>query len=146
MPLTRYLTGLCDGANLPNLHVGSDGGDPVAGWCLGQVNLGLGHGLPGVLAALIAAWPHLTEADREPVSRSIRTATTFLIHHGRRDDSGVVCWPFATTAVDGPGSGGNHPIAEPESRRQGWCYGTPGVAWQLTEAGRILRDPQVQEY
>jgi hypothetical protein len=124
--------------------VGSDGGDAVASWNLGQVNLGLGHGLPGVLAALTAAWPYLAEADREPVARSIRVATTFLIRYSRRDAYGVLCWPFAVAGHDG--SAGAGPVTERESRRQGWCYGTPGVAWQIAEAGRVLRDPYLVEF
>ena len=119
-PLTRYLTGLCDGADLPKLHVGSNGGDPMAGWNLGRVNMGLGHGLPGVLAALIAAWPHLADAEREPVARSIRVAAAFLIRHSSRDAQGVVCWPFAAVGIDGSDDTG--PITQPESRRQGWCW------------------------
>jgi hypothetical protein len=75
---------------------------------------GMAHGAAGVLAALLAAWPVVTDADRVPVARAIRRLATRLVAHSRRD-----------------------------ARRPAWCHGTPGVAWQLAEAGRILGDTEL---
>ena len=72
---------------------------------------GLAHGAAGVLAALLAAWPLVADPDRVPVARAIRRLATQLVAHDRRD-----------------------------ARPAAWCQGTPGIAWQLAEAGRVLGD------
>lgn len=141
-PLTRYLARLCDAADLPRLRIGSDGGIDMARWTIGRINLGLGHGIPGVLAALVAAWPRLAPADQQAAAAAIRRITAYLVRHARGDSRGVIGWPFATPRARGMrgGQADDEPSAAAELSRQAWCYGTPGVAWQLAEAGRILQD------
>jgi hypothetical protein len=156
-PLVRHLTGLSDADDLARLRIGD--GDPADAWSLGRVNLGLGHGVPGVLAALIAAQRRAGPTVDPEVTASIGRIAAFLVRHGRRGDRGLVCWPFAT---DRPGSGPDavepdtaHPEPDTERgepstwmqwHRQAWCYGTPGIAWQLAEAGALLGDTALRDF
>jgi hypothetical protein len=81
-------------------------------------------------------------------AEAIGRVAAYLVRYSRRDTRGLVCWPFATESlvplVTPPGTDG--PSAAMERRRQAWCYGTPGVAWQLTEAGQVLGDPGLREF
>ena len=89
-------------------------------------NLGLAHGMCGVIAALCGTAAPDEGASRDTVARAAgwlraqaRCGSAFA---GER-------WPAALTD-DGPiGS------------RQGWCYGTPAAAATLTAAGRSTGDP-----
>ena len=168
-PLVRHLTRLCDADGLPRLRMGDRStADP---WNVGRINFGLGHGLPGILAALTAAhraqWErerHLRPAlragtgagaDGPPgpppeTAEAIHRIATYLVRHSRRSERGVVCWPFASAPPQAP-AGPARPVTRAPSaatqwRRQGWCYGTPGVAWQLTEAGLVLGDAGLRDF
>jgi lantibiotic biosynthesis protein len=134
--LTGYLTELCD-AELDRFRLG-DAGPPDLTWNVGLVNLGLAHGATGVLAALIATLPHLGGEHRTPALRAIRRVCDFLVAHVRQDRHGATSWPM-TDGTD---------VSQPptESYLQAWCYGTPGVAWQLAEAGRVLGDRELREF
>lgn len=129
--VARYLAELCDDAELPRLRIGLGAATPRTSWNVGRVNHGLAHGAPGILAALIAAWPLLAESDRDCAATAIRNLTSYLLSAHSRDDRGVLSWSRA--------SGEDRTRAQ---HRQAWCYGTPGVAWQLTEAGRVVGDAE----
>jgi hypothetical protein len=92
--------------------------------------------VPGVLAALITVWPLIRPADRDKVANAIRYLARYLVRTGSTDDRGVLTWPPASV---------RNPDRMPK-RRQAWCYGAPGVAWQLAEAGRVLNDPEMRAY
>jgi hypothetical protein len=181
--LARHLIGLCDVDELPRLRVGNP--RPAGRWHAGRINLGLGHGLPGVLAALIAAHrapshqadgPHLgahpdpeRDSDRPSgpgpdTAEAIGRVAAYLVRHGRRGERGIVCWPFAAAPSEPSAAAPSEPsaaapseplVAAPHAdgpsaamqwRRQAWCYGTPGVAWQLTEAGHVLGDAGLRDF
>ncbi|WP_440073237.1 lanthionine synthetase LanC family protein [Streptosporangium sp. OZ121] len=144
--LTEYLSGLCDADELPRLRLGGDGGVATARWNIGRINLGLGHGVPGVLACLVTALPLLGGAERGEAERAIRHVADLLVRHSRQDSHRVVGWPFATAPLDGPAGGARALPTAAEERRQAWCYGTPGIAWHLAEAGLALRDPALREF
>jgi len=158
-PLVGHLTRLSDANDLARLRIGD--GDPADAWSLGRVNLGLGHGVPGVLAALIAAHRRAGPAADPEVTASIGRIAAFLVRHGRRGEGGMVCWPFATDRPSsGPAPKPTEPDPEPtepdtergepsawmEGHRQAWCYGTPGIAWQLAEAGDVLGDAALRDF
>jgi hypothetical protein len=58
-----------------------------------------------------------------------------LVGQSYVDDRRLVTWTPAAR-------GGAPP--QGASRRQAWCYGTPGTAWTLWEAGRVLADHDLQ--
>lgn len=80
------------------------------------VNLGLSHGIPGLLAGFALAAP-----DRYPEAKL--DAARYVL--GCADTAGgVTYWP-----VERPASGN-----AATSRRHAWCYGTPGVVCALVRA------------
>lgn len=101
----------------------------------GWYNLGVAHGVPGVLA-------FLARAARYDVRRA--TATRLLAAGSR--------WTCAQVRVLGPDEVrlGCHvdpraPHAEP-SFRDAWCYGSPGAAVALLAAARVLGDERAGAY
>jgi len=86
------------------------------------VNLGVSHGVPGVLAALNAALPH----DRELGERYVNLllACSHVVNGERRWD-GV--W---------------RPAERPAARRA-WCYQTAGVAAVLADRARLDGDERL---
>ncbi|WP_026207933.1 lanthionine synthetase LanC family protein [Catelliglobosispora koreensis] len=130
-PAVTYLLALCSG-DLSRLRHGWQEPSPDTAWNAGHYNHGLAHGLPGVLAALLTAYPLGVEKCDE-----LAAAIGLLAHHLDRAATfcsrGVITW-------------GRGDLAESvDGQRQAWCYGTPGVAWQLAEAGRLLEEPALTE-
>jgi hypothetical protein len=105
----------------PGFRIGALAGHPLVGWAQGGVVTGLAHGVAGPVAALSMAVPHLPD-----VAETVHRMASWLADQRYTDARGVVTWP---ARVPGPAG---------EARRQGWCYGTPGVAWALWTAGRTL--------
>ncbi|GAB3157711.1 hypothetical protein GCM10027290_59320 [Micromonospora sonneratiae] len=132
-PGLGYLLTLCAGPDLAGLRHSSRESDPRLRWNIGQLNQGLAHGVPGVLAALVAAHPLVSGAERDELSGAIGRLAGHLCRSAFRDERGVLTWRRGSTEES----------ADP--RRQAWCYGAPGVAWQLAEAGRVLGDPAVAD-
>lgn len=135
-PGARLLAGACDRADLDGLRVQimRVGSEPNH-WNVGRVNTGIGHGVAGVAAALRAACevPGAPDECRHALGRVVRWLTDELY----QDSWGVLTWPHA-------GLDGGEPSTTP-SRRQAWCYGTPGASWALWEAGRVLGDAGTQD-
>ncbi|MFI6318896.1 lanthionine synthetase LanC family protein [Nonomuraea sp. NPDC050556] len=131
-PLVDRLARLCAHPDLNGLRVGQYRGEKLRGWNVGRVNLGLAHGLPGVVTALRAT----AEADglTERLEELLRRLAARLAAEAYVDRRGVITWPFGTTRLDG------HRAPKGDGRRQAWCYGCPGNAWTLWEAARVLGD------
>jgi lantibiotic biosynthesis protein len=89
------------------------GGEPTR-------DLGLAHGMPGMLAALALTLEEPGDL-REPIARAASDLVARAIH---RD--GVVWWPYTKESVEPP--------------RAAWCYGMPGVAAALHAAALLLGD------
>jgi hypothetical protein len=104
-------------------------------WDLGRINTGVAHGVAGVAAALCVACEFLGTSDE--YATALQHLCRWLAGEAYRDAWGVLTWPPA-------GRDGDSPPAT-ASPRQAWCYGTPGVAWTLWEAGRVLGSPAPQE-
>ncbi|MFI6904542.1 lanthionine synthetase LanC family protein [Nonomuraea sp. NPDC050394] len=123
-------------SDLDGLRVRETGpGEEVRGWCPGTVNTGVGHGVAGVAMALRAAC-EVPGAPRGCAPALARVAH-WLVAEMYEDAWGVLTWPPH-------GREGGGPPAHP-SRRQAWCYGTPGVSWALWEAGRVLGDGMLRQ-
>ncbi|MDN5747706.1 MAG: hypothetical protein L0H64_04205 [Pseudonocardia sp.] len=132
-PAARHLVSLCTDNLLSGLRFGDGLGDPRVQWGLGQVNTGLAHGVAGVAAALTAA----LSAGADPEFRqALRRVCDWLVDQAGTDRYGIVTWP--------PAGGSGHRSSDEPSRRQAWCYGTPGISWMLHEAGEVLDAPELR--
>jgi lantibiotic modifying enzyme len=109
----------------------------------GNLNCGLAHGVPGVLAFLSLARqagiavPGLPEAIGQ---------TARWLGESRCDDEWGVNWPTAVPLAgldspDGPVVITGKAAAAPEGpSRAAWCYGSPGIARALWLAGDALNE------
>jgi hypothetical protein len=145
-----YLTTLCARDDLAGLRAGRYRDDKQRQWNQGRINLGLAHGLPGVVAALSAA----ADADGliPVLDQALRRLAGLLLAESFTDSRGVLTWPLAVSGAATVGA----PVAVSwpsatdsvgrltDGRRQAWCYGSPGIAWPLWEAGRVLGEPDIQ--
>jgi hypothetical protein len=94
----------------------------------GRYDLGVAHGVPGVIAVLaqIACVPEMTERARPLLD-------------------GAVSWLLTQRLP--PGRGGAFPnfVDDPVPARSAWCYGDPGIAAALLAASRFAGEPAWQE-
>jgi lantibiotic modifying enzyme len=94
----------------------------------GKYDLGLAHGIPGVIAFLALALLH--GADRQPAEEMLRESVRWLVGlerpEGERGAYGVMVDPRAPRT--------------PLRQRAAWCYGDPGIAMALLLAARALGD------
>jgi hypothetical protein len=104
----------------------------------GNLNCGLAHGVPGILALLSLCWTH---GVRVPGADDvIRRIARWLAAH-RVDDEWGPNWATAV-ALAPDGSELTH---RREPTRSAWCYGSPGVARALWLAGTALDDAATQD-
>lgn len=105
----------------------------------GNFNLGLAHGIPGVLGFLAAA--HLHGAVVDGQKQAIERITEWIQNHRRESEKGFF-WP-TTIAFEDEGKSVNNPHF---TGRDAWCYGTPGVAASLLLAGKALESGPLKSY
>jgi hypothetical protein len=96
----------------------------------GYHNLGVAHGVPGVIG-LLAACVERGVAGDEDVAL-LRDCVAWLLAQRIDAPQGR----FAYYSIDGLAHGGS---------RTAWCYGDPGVAAVLLRAARVLREPAWEE-
>jgi hypothetical protein len=102
-------------------------GHTGAGLAPGAYNLGLAHGVPGVIALLALAC-------------QAGIATT----RARPLLEGALRWLWSVRLESGDASFGYHSAAS-EPARSGWCYGDPGVGAALRLAGMALQSAGLSE-
>ncbi|HVQ97034.1 MAG TPA: lanthionine synthetase LanC family protein [Mycobacteriales bacterium] len=124
-PLAEHLAGLT--GDLDRLRVRRHAGDGQAAQ-LGHLDHGLAHGLAGVVAAMTAAARLFG-----PEPPGLRRAAHRLRAMSYVDSTGVASWPPSSAGADP-----SRPV-----HRQAWCYGAPGVAWALWDAGQLLGDAEL---
>jgi lantibiotic modifying enzyme len=95
----------------------------------GQYNLGVAHGVPGVIALLGHACASLSG-----VARDTRDKAAAMLHD-------AVAWLLAQQLPTVCGSESQFPSSigpdvEPVAARTAWCYGDPGIAVALLAAAR----------
>jgi hypothetical protein len=90
-----------------------------------DLNIGLAHGLPGMVVALGRA--KATEAIEHRLDEALVTAVDHLVNLSSSD-------AFGRNWASWQGGGGGAPLAALESRTA-WCYGAPGVCSALWLAG-----------
>ncbi|MBW3570019.1 MAG: hypothetical protein KY467_02825 [Gemmatimonadetes bacterium] len=97
----------------------------------GKYDLGLAHGVPGVIAFLALALLH--GQDRQPAEEMLRESVRWLMGlerpEGERGAYGVMVDPRAPRT--------------PLRHRAAWCYGDPGIAVALLLASRALADGEL---
>lgn len=87
-------------------------------------DLGLAHGLAGVLAAIALSIDNVDGALRERLAEQSRRLASDAVRYGNR-----IAWPQAALLPAGQ-----------DMTRSAWCYGTPGVAAALYWVSRRLQD------
>lgn len=132
-PAAQHLARLCADPALESLRAGTDIQLPSA-FNHGRINTGMGHGVAGVASALRHAVE--TFEDGDSYRPALRHASDWLVEQAFLADGDFITWP--AVGRDGAKASG------PADRRQAWCYGTPGVAWTLWDAGRVLGDASLQ--
>jgi hypothetical protein len=104
----------------------------------GNLNCGLAHGIPGPLALLALA--HEAGIVVDGLSEAVESLATWIVSN-RLDDEWGANWPTAIAIVRDP-DGTRHPAAPASSpfgpSHAAWCYGSPGIARTLWQAGRAL--------
>ena len=69
----------------------------------------------------------MNPADARGYLKAIGHLADYLVCLQLRDERGTIAWGYADL-----------PVERAARPRHAWCYGTPGIAWQLVLAGRIL--------
>lgn len=95
----------------------------------GMHNLGLAHGVPGVIAFL----GHALASTDQSVAEVLEDTTRWLDGQRLSDAS-----PSAFGWWSGPG-------ADPNPSRCAWCYGDPGVAVALLIAAKALANTELEQ-
>lgn len=104
----------------------------------GDLNLGLAHGVPGVLSALVSV------GETQALTTEIEDALTFATGWALRwiqTDGNTQYWPARIPAE----FESDPATAPPLFTRAAWCYGTPGVAITMIRAGRLLGNTELIE-
>lgn len=139
-PVLEYLVALSepacrDGESLPGWWSGTGpAGTPDPAWPGGHLNLGMAHGISGVLALLSVAMRAGIQAEghAEAVSELCATFDRY-----RQGSSACPWWPAMISFSDY-----SHGTTKRERQaRPSWCYGTPGQARAQQLAGLALDDP-----
>ncbi|SED55117.1 Lanthionine synthetase C-like protein [Streptomyces sp. 2112.3] len=111
-------------------------GDYHAKYPHGYLNLGMSHGVPGVAAALAAAWE---AGHRRPGHlEAIQSLTRWVRDQAGSDAHGPV-WGDGTPVDEH----GRESAAECGHDRMAWCYGTAGVAAALLAVASATADEEL---
>ncbi|MFF4365447.1 lanthionine synthetase C family protein [Streptomyces sp. NPDC001594] len=103
----------------------------------GYVNLGLAHGVPGILSALALA---LSGGDRTPrLAETVRRIADYVVSVSFEDPWGRN-WP---TGIPLDPAGAEQPTGLKPARAT-WCYGSPGIACALLNAAEALGDESLR--
>ena len=123
-----------DGDSLPGWWSGTGpAGVPDPAWPGGHLNLGMAHGIAGILALLSGAMRAGIQVDG--LAGAVSELCTAFDRY-RQGSSACPWWPAMITS-------GEHKRGRADSGRQGrpsWCYGTPGQARAQQLAGLALGD------
>lgn len=103
----------------------------------GYFNMGLAHGLPGLLAALASTDLVGYRANQQ---RRIITELADIIINSALNDSFGLAWPSGYDRGSWRTKTTNMPS---QGVPNAWCYGAPGIAVALSRAGRALDDKRL---
>ena len=124
------------GESLPGWWSGTGpAGTPDPAWPGGHLNLGMAHGIAGILALLSGAMRAGIQVEGHAKAVSELCAT---FDRYRQGSSACPWWPAMISLSEY-----NHGTANPERQaRPSWCYGTPGHARAQQLAGLALGDQE----
>ncbi|OEV03896.1 lanthionine synthetase C family protein [Streptomyces oceani] len=105
----------------------------------GQVNFGLGHGVPGPLGLLSLAWS--AGVRRPGQAEAIEELAEWLLTWREQDEAGAYWTPYLPLRYYAD----RHGHVTPQPARPSWCYGAAGTARALGMAGRALDRPDWTE-
>lgn len=108
---------------------------------LGNFNLGLSHGVTGILAFLSVSL--LRGISVEGQKEAIEKIATWLQSY-RKEDQGTLFWPPLITFEEEVTAAKNRYSSF--SGRDAWCYGTPGIARTLFLAGEALKNNSLKAF
>lgn len=137
----EYLVALADpvyqhGESLPGWWSGTGpASTPDPGWSAGHLNLGMAHGISGILALLSGAMRVGIQVEGHAKAVSELCAT---FDRYRRGGNACSWWP----AMVSFGEYGHGPASPGRQPRPSWCYGTPGHARAQQLAGLALNDQE----
>jgi hypothetical protein len=107
----------------------------------GNFNLGVAHGIPGVLAFLSLALLKGVEIDGQ--REAINCITEWIKGH-RQEHEGNLFWGTHISfeeEIEDPRS-----KRSPSTKRNAWCYGTAGVARSLFLAGKAMKCEDLKSF
>lgn len=106
----------------------------------GNFNLGLAHGISGVLAffAISALQGVVVDGQKEAIDFISRWICKHAFY-----ESGLIYWPTHVSFEDVTNQ--THPQKK-ERSKDAWCYGVPGVSRSLFLAGKSLRDTTLMNF
>ena len=105
----------------------------------GNFNLGLAHGVPGILAVLsIAALRGVKTAGQEEAMCLFAE----WIRERSFQSHGAPCWPYSISWEEET----QKEKFGQERCKDAWCYGAPGVARSLFLAGKSLNDGNLKSF
>lgn len=128
-PPAAHLAGLLRSSDMEGFRITGCRGDTLRGWNVDAVNLGLAHGVGGPIAALTAYVRRSGDAAA-PEAETLAAAARWLLAQAHDDPLGLRTWA--------PRRRDDDLGHRPASRREAWCYGAPGIAWVLWDAGAAL--------
>lgn len=104
----------------------------------GDFNLGIAHGIAGVLGTFVSCVEHGFVSKR--VMTALETMTAWIMHWQQHTEN-FSFWPARIPANIQEDDETSHILPT----RAGWCYGTPGIAVELIRASKVLDDPQLSD-
>lgn len=115
------------------------GGNHLERYPHGYLNLGFSHGVPGVAAALAAAWQ---AGHRRPgQTAAIESLTSWILAQRCADQYG----PFWTDGTPVDADGREVPV-DCGHDQLAWCYGTAGVSAALLAVAEATGDTAVEAF
>ncbi|MCR5835334.1 MAG: lanthionine synthetase C family protein [Lachnospiraceae bacterium] len=98
----------------------------------GNYNLGLSHGIPGVLIALCMLKKHKYKI--EFLDEAIESCATLLYKYISKEEKRWIGFLSMEDYLEGE--------VNDSRTRDAWCYGSPGVSYALCVAGKLLQNEE----
>ena len=130
-----------ENANVPGWHLSSESFRTQSFFrsLNGSFNLGLAHGITGILSFLSVAYLRGVQVPNQ--KSTIERISTWIRDWSFLENK-MVRWPYQVSWEEEIGV--HPPLAEPS--REGWCYGVPGISRALYLAGKVLPESDLKNF
>lgn len=98
-----------------------------------KADLGLAHGLSGLLLLIMASWQHIE--DKTKAEKTIREGISFILQFENTPDTAKEHYSHFPFTIEG-----GRPLSLPN--RMAWCYGDLNITLLLYRAGKLLDEEQ----